>query len=101
LNGGQTFLSTTRPGITRGNHFHQNKVERFLVVRGEANIRIRKMFDDEILEFRVSGSKPQYIDIPTLHTHNITNTGDSDLLTLFWANEIFNPKATDTKAAPV
>jgi len=101
LNGGQTFLSNTRPGITRGNHFHLNKVERFLVVRGEANIRIRKIFDDEILEFRVSGSKPQYIDIPTLHTHNITNTGDVDLLTLFWAHEIFDPKSTDTKAAPV
>jgi UDP-2-acetamido-2,6-beta-L-arabino-hexul-4-ose reductase len=101
LNGGQTFISTTRPGITRGNHFHLNKVERFLVVRGEANIRIRKMFDDEILEFRVSGSKPQYIDIPTLHTHNITNTGNEDLLTLFWAHEIFDPKSTDTKAAPV
>jgi UDP-2-acetamido-2,6-beta-L-arabino-hexul-4-ose reductase len=101
LNGGQTFLSTTRPGITRGNHFHLNKVERFLVVRGKAKIRIRKMFDDEILEFRVSGSKPQYIDIPTLHTHNITNTGDVDLLTLFWAHEIFDPKSTDTKAAPI
>ena len=101
LNAGQTFLSTTRPDITRGNHFHLSKVERFLVVRGEAIIRIRKMFDDEILEFQVSGSKPQYIDIPTLHTHNITNTGNVDLLTLFWAHEIFDPKSPDTKAAPV
>ena len=99
--GGQTFLSTTRPGVTRGNHFHIKKVERFLVVEGEAVIRIRKMFDDQIHSFEVSGKIPQYIDMPTLHTHNITNTGSSDLLTMFWANEIFDPNHPDTFSEPV
>ncbi|MGB0953143.1 MAG: NAD-dependent epimerase/dehydratase family protein [Planctomycetota bacterium] len=94
--GGQSFLSTTRPGITRGNHFHRHKVERFLVVRGEAVIGIRRLFDEEVLEFRVSGTRPQYIDMPTLHTHNITNVGDEDLLTLFWSHEIFDPNTPDT-----
>ncbi|MDH5761902.1 MAG: NAD-dependent epimerase/dehydratase family protein [Nitrospinota bacterium] len=101
LNGGQIFLSTTHPGITRGNHYHLSKVERFLVVRGEAIIRIRRLFHDEIFEYPVSGRNPQYIDIPTLHTHNITNTGDKELLTLFWAHEIFDPNSADTVAAPV
>lgn len=95
--GGQSFLSTTRPGITRGDHFHRNKVERFLVVRGEAIIRIRRLFDDEVLEFRVSGERPQYIDMPTLHTHNITNVGEEDLLTLFWSHEVFDPACPDTQ----
>jgi len=101
LNGGQTYISTTRPGITRGNHFHLTKVERFLVVQGEATIRIRKMFADEVFEFQVTGNKPQYIDMPTLHTHNITNTGNRDLLTFFWAHEIFDPKISDTITAIV
>jgi len=95
-NGGQTFLSTTRPGITRGNHYHYHKVERFLVVSGEAVIRIRRLFDDKIEEFRVSGEHHQFIDMPTLHTHEITNVGESDLLTMFWSHEVFNPQAPDT-----
>lgn len=94
--GGQSFLSTTRPDITRGNHFHRNKVERFLVVRGEAVIAIRRLFDDAVVEFRVSGERPQYIDMPTLHTHNITNVGEVDLLTMFWSHEIFDPNTPDT-----
>ena len=95
-NGGQTFLSTTRPGVTRGNHYHYHKVERFLVVSGEAVIRIRRLFDDKIEEFRVSGEHHQFVDMPTLHTHEITNVGESDLLTLFWAHEVFDPEAPDT-----
>jgi len=96
LNGGQTFISTTRPGITRGNHFHFHKVERFCVLRGEAIIRMRRMSDDRLLAFQVSGDQPCFVDMPTLWTHNITNTGSGELLTLFWAHEIFNPEATDT-----
>lgn len=95
-NGGQTFVSDTRPGITRGNHFHLEKIERFLVLRGEAIIRLRRLFDDEVLEFKVGGSAPAYVDMPTLHTHNITNIGDDELVTLFWAHEIFDPDAPDT-----
>lgn len=94
--GGQSFVSTTRPGITRGDHFHRNKVERFLVVRGDALIRIRRLCDDHVVEFRVSGERPEYIDMPTLHTHNITNVGEGDLLTLFWSHEIFDPTNPDT-----
>jgi UDP-2-acetamido-2,6-beta-L-arabino-hexul-4-ose reductase len=96
LNGGQTFISTTRPGITRGNHFHFHKVERFCVLRGEATIRMRQIDDGRLLEFQVSGDVPCFVDMPTLWTHNITNTGSGELLTLFWAHEIFNPDAPDT-----
>jgi UDP-2-acetamido-2,6-beta-L-arabino-hexul-4-ose reductase len=96
LNGGQSFISTTKPGIVRGNHYHRRKVERFFVLDGKATIRIRKLFASEILEFVVCGDKPQYIDIPTLHTHNITNTGDTTLTTLFWAHEIFDAAHPDT-----
>ena len=96
MGGGQTFLSTTRPGVTRGNHFHYKKIERFLVVSGRAVIRIRKMFSERVESFQVSGNQPVYIDMPTLHTHSITNTGDSDLVTLFWSDSIFDPANPDT-----
>jgi len=96
LNGGQSFISTTRPGITRGNHFHFNKVERFCVLRGEAAIAMRPMGGGETVTFNVSGEAPCYIDMPTLWTHNITNTGSSELLTMFWTHEIFNPEKPDT-----
>ena len=93
---GQTFASDTAPGHTRGNHFHLRKVERFVVLRGRGAIRIRRLFDDEVIEFVVDGSEPGYVDIPTLHTHHITNVGDDTLTTLFWANEIFDPERPDT-----
>ena len=93
---GQVFLSTTHPGITRGNHFHLRKVERFLVIQGTAKIRLRHVLDDSVHTFDVSGTKPKAIDIPTMHTHNITNVGDDELLTLFWAHEHFDPTNSDT-----
>jgi len=94
--GGQTFLSTTKHGVTRGDHFHLNKVERFLVIQGEAVIRIRKVRSDEVWEYRVSGDAPAPVDMPTLHTHSIENTGDTDLLTLFWTHDLFDPANPDT-----
>lgn len=94
--GGQCFVSTTKPGISRGNHFHLKKLERFLVTSGEAIIRIRRVGYTDVMEFPVSGSKPQFIDIPTLHTHNITNVGQTNLTTLFWSHEIFDPENPDT-----
>lgn len=94
--GGQTFLSTTKPGVTRGNHFHFNKVERFLVVQGEAVIRIRKVLRDEVWEYRVSGDVPAPVDMPTLHTHSIENIGDTELMTLFWTHDLFDPANADT-----
>jgi len=96
LNGGQTFISTTLPGVTRGNHYHTRKVERFLVIKGKAIIRIRKLFSGEVKEFAIDGAAPAYIDIPTLHTHNITNTSEEELMTLFWANELMDPANPDT-----
>jgi UDP-2-acetamido-2,6-beta-L-arabino-hexul-4-ose reductase len=98
---GQVFLSTTVPGVTRGNHFHLRKCERFLVVRGEAEIRLRRLFADEVRTFRVGGEGPCYVDMPTLYTHSITNVGTGELLTLFWTSEMFDPKDPDTFAEPV
>ena len=93
---GQVFLSTTHPNITRGNHFHFGKVERFLVVSGKAKIRLRKVLTDDIYAYEVSGDYLQAIDIPTLHTHNISNVGDEPLVTLFWTGELFDPNHPDT-----
>ena len=94
--GGQVFFSTTKPGVIRGNHFHTRKIEWFCVLEGEAVIRLRKVDDAEVHEFCVSGSSPQFISIPVLHTHQIENVGERDLLTIFWCNEIFVPEDTDT-----
>lgn len=99
--GGQTFLSTTLPGITRGDHFHLKKVERFLVVQGEAVIRLRRVLGDEVLEYRVSGDAPAPVDMPTLYTHSIENVGDTPLMTLFWTDEMFDPQNPDTYADKV
>jgi UDP-2-acetamido-2,6-beta-L-arabino-hexul-4-ose reductase len=94
--GGQVFFSTTKPGVIRGNHFHCHKVEWFCVVRGEAVIRLRRVGDHQIREFRVSGQSPEFISIPALHTHSIENIGEEELLTMFWCNEIFEPADPDT-----
>lgn len=96
MTGGQTSFSTTVPSITRGNHYHLRKIERFCVVKGEAVIRLRRVGTKDILEYRVSGDKPAYIDMPIYYTHNITNVGQDDLLTLFWINEFFDSENPDT-----
>ena len=89
--GGQTFFSNTVPGATRGDHFHLRKVERFVVIEGQARMRLRKLFSDEVTDIDVTGDAPVAVDMPTMWAHNITNTGDSDLLTLFWSDSIFDP----------
>lgn len=94
--GGQAFASNTEPGITRGDHYHVNKFERFLVIKGEATIRVRRLLTENTISFTVSGDQPAFIDMPTLYTHNITNTGEESLLTLFWASELFDPEQPDT-----
>ena len=99
--GGQSFVSWTAPGVTRGDHFHLHKVERFLVLQGEAVIRMRRVLGGPVWEYRVSGTQPAPVDMPTLHTHNITNVGDTPLLTLFWTHALFDPSAPDTFADPV
>lgn len=93
---GQTFVSTTKPGATRGEHFHLRKVERFAVVQGCAKISLRKLLTNEVACFDVSGDLPTAVDMPTLWVHSITNTGNADLLTMFWTNELFNPDDRDT-----
>lgn len=93
---GQTFFSTTKPGITRGDHYHLRKVERFIVLAGQAKIRLRKMFTDKVIEISVNGTDPSAVDMPIGWVHNLTNTGNSEVLTQFWTNEIFNPSDTDT-----
>jgi UDP-2-acetamido-2,6-beta-L-arabino-hexul-4-ose reductase len=94
--GGQIFFSTTKPGVIRGNHFHSRKIEWFCVVRGQAVIRLRRVGDGSVREFRVSGDSPQFISIPPLYTHQIENVGQEDLLTMFWCNEIFQASDPDT-----
>lgn len=93
---GQIFISRTKPGITRGNHWHHTKVEKFLVIEGEAVIKFRPINGTEVIEYKVSGEQLTIVDIPPGYTHSITNIGESDLITLFWANETFNPEKPDT-----
>lgn len=94
--GGQVSFSTTKPGITRGNHFHTRKTERFAVIRGKARIQLRRIGTDRILSFDLNGSEPSFVDMPVWHTHNITNTGNEDLYTIFWINEFFDISDPDT-----
>jgi UDP-2-acetamido-2,6-beta-L-arabino-hexul-4-ose reductase len=94
--GGQVSFSTTKPGITRGNHFHTRKIERFAVIKGKARIQLRRIGTTEVLNFDLDGNEPSYVDMPVWYTHNITNTGDEDLYTIFWINEFFDPTDPDT-----
>jgi len=94
--GGQSSYSTTVPSITRGNHFHTRKIERFAVIQGKARIQLRKMDTDEILDFYLDGQEPSFVDMPIWYTHNITNIGEEELITLFWINEPYDPADPDT-----
>lgn len=93
---GQFSVNISKPGITKGNHWHHTKNEKFLVVSGKGVIRFRKVGASEITEYFVSGDKLEIVDIPTGFTHNIENLGDTDLVTFMWANESFNPEKPDT-----
>jgi UDP-2-acetamido-2,6-beta-L-arabino-hexul-4-ose reductase len=94
--GGQCSFSTTFPGITRGNHYHTRKIERFAVIKGKALIQLRKIDSNEVLDFYLDGNEPAYVDIPIWYTHNIKNIGEEELFTIFWINEAFNPEDSDT-----
>lgn len=98
---GQSSFSTTVPGITRGDHFHRRKIERFTVLQGQARISLRRLFTDEVVSFDVSGDEPGAVDMPTMWAHNITNIGDDVLYTSFWTNDIFDPQKPDTIAEVV
>lgn len=94
--GGQISFSTTVPGITRGNHYHTRKAERFAVIKGKAKIELRKIGTDKILSFELDGENPSFVDMPIWYTHNITNIGDEELYTIFWINEHYNADDGDT-----
>jgi len=93
---GQSSYSTTVPGITRGNHYHTRKVERFAVISGKASIQLRKVDSDEVFEYILDGEVPAYVDMPIWYTHNIKNIGNTELITLFWINEPYNQEDADT-----
>jgi UDP-2-acetamido-2,6-beta-L-arabino-hexul-4-ose reductase len=97
---GQTGFSTTLPGVTRGDHFHRRKVERFVVIGGRGRITLRRVLTDDRRVFDVDGRHPVAIDMPTLWSHAITNTGDEPLRTVFWTNDLFDPAAPDTHQDP-
>ncbi len=93
---GQTSFSTTLPGITRGNHFHTRKIERFAVIKGKAQIQLRKIGSKEVYNFYLNGDEPAYVDMPIWYTHNITNVGEDSLFTIFWINEPYDENNPDT-----
>jgi UDP-2-acetamido-2,6-beta-L-arabino-hexul-4-ose reductase len=92
---GMAYASTTKPGQKRGEHYHLRKIERFVVVGGEAEIELRRLLHDEVVTVNVSGDAPVFVDMPTLWVHNIRNVGNSDLLTLFWADQLLDPESPD------
>jgi UDP-2-acetamido-2,6-beta-L-arabino-hexul-4-ose reductase len=98
---GQIFVSRTAPGVTRGNHYHHTKAEKFLVVEGEGLIRMQPIEGGPVDEYRVEGSRYQVIDVPPGFTHSIRNVGRGEMVTLFWSSEIFNPDRPDTFYLPV
>jgi len=93
---GQIFVSRTHPGVTRGNHYHDTKVERFMVIAGEGLVRLRPLGDGDVHEYRVSGAAPQAVIIPPGTVHSIENMGPMEMVTLFWAGEVFDPHRPDT-----
>lgn len=93
---GQISVNIIKPGIVKGNHWHHTKVEKFLVVRGNAVIKLRHMITGKVQEYTVSGEELEVVDIPVGYTHNITNIGLDDLVTVIWANEVFDKDRPDT-----
>ncbi len=93
---GQIFVSRTRPGITRGDHYHDTKLEKFCVIQGQGIIRFRHIHSEEILEYPVDGERISVVDIPPGYTHSIENNGEGEMICLFWANQVFDPEAPDT-----
>lgn len=98
---GQVSVNISKPGITKGQHWHHTKNEKFLVVSGKGVVRFRKIGEKKVYEYFVSGEKLEVVDIPTGYTHNIENLGDTDMVTIMWCNECFNPSKPDTYFLPV
>jgi len=93
---GQFSVNVIKPGITKGNHWHHTKNEKFLVVYGKGVIRFRRIDSKDVIEYRVSGDKLEVVDIPPGYTHNIQNVGDTDMVVVMWANELYDPQRPDT-----
>ena len=93
---GQVSVNVVKPGVTKGNHWHNTKTEKFIVVSGEGRIKFRQVFSDEITEYIVNGDKIEVVDIPPGYTHSITNIGNTEMITIMWANEVFDPEIPDT-----
>ena len=98
---GQVSINISKPGITKGQHWHHTKNEKFLVVSGRGVIRFRKIDEEKVYEYYVSGDKLEVVDIPVGYTHNIENLGDTDMVTVMWVNEVFDPEHPDTFFLPV
>lgn len=93
---GLVFYSTTKPGMTRGNHYHLRKKEYFCVIEGRGKITLRSLETDEIKEYEVSGDDPEAVEMPVNWTHNIKNTGNGEMKLIIWADEVYNPQDPDT-----
>ena len=93
---GQVSVSTTNPEIVRGGHYHNTKMERFIVIKGKAKIEFEHVLTHEKIEFEVSGDKLQYVTIPVGYQHSINNIGNDELILVLWANELFDPSKSDT-----
>lgn len=93
---GQVSVNISKSGVVKGNHWHYTKNEKFLVVNGQGVIRFRKVNSDKVIEYHVSGDKLEVVDIPVGYTHNIENIGQSDMVTVMWVNEPFDPDHPDT-----
>ena len=96
LDSGQFSISTTAPGVTRGNHYHNTKNEKFLVIKGKASIKHRQILGDEVIEYIVSDKKMEVVEMIPGYTHDITNIGDEEMVLLLWANEVFDRERPDT-----
>jgi len=96
VDSGQFSISTTAPGVTRGNHYHNTKNEKFLVIKGQASIKHRQIHGDEVIEYKVSDKRMEVVEMIPGYTHDITNTGESEMILLLWANEVFDRDEPDT-----
>ena len=95
LTAGQVSLNVTKPGYTKGNHWHHTKTEKFITISGQGVVRFRRIGCTNVTEYHVTGDKPEIVDIPVGYTHSLTNTGNADLVTVIWVDEIFDPQRPD------
>jgi UDP-2-acetamido-2,6-beta-L-arabino-hexul-4-ose reductase len=101
LTGGQVSVNVTKPGMTKGGHWHHTKTEKIIVVSGSALLRFQKLGDERVLMYPVSSEKLEVVDVPPGYIHDITNTGSADMVMLVWASQIFDPEHPDTYPAKI